>query len=99
MDKIRAKEIDRLFCAMMTLENVDEFYEFFSDVCTVKELKEMAARFDVAYMLENGSIYNEISEKTGASTATISRVNKCLQYGNDGYKKAITRLKQKEGRA
>ena len=84
MDKIRSKEIDRLFCAMMTLENVDEFYEFFSDVCTVKELKEMAARFDVAYMLENGS---------------ISRVNKCLQYGNDGYKKAITRLKQKEGRA
>ena len=92
MEKFKSPEMDRLFKAILTLENVEECYEFFTDVCTIKELREMSSRFTVACMLSQGKIYTEISQETGASTATISRVNKCLQYGSDGYKKAIERI-------
>ena len=94
MDKIKSEDIDMLFSAILSLKNVDECYAFFTDVCTVKELKEMASRFAVACMLEAGKIYTEISQKTGASTATISRVNKCLVYGSDGYRRMLDRLKE-----
>ena len=96
MDKIKSEDIDMLFSAILSLKNVDECYAFFTDVCTVKELKEIASRFAVACMLEAGKIYTEISQKTGASTATISRVNKCLMYGSDGYKKAIARINEEK---
>ncbi len=96
MDKIKSHDMDMLFKAILSLETIQECYEFFTDVCTVKELKEMSSRFAVACMLEQGCIYTDISQTTGASTATISRVNKCLQYGSDGYKKAIGRINDKE---
>ena len=96
MEKIKSEDIDMLFSAILSLKNIDECYAFFTDVCTVKELKEMASRFTVACMLEEGKIYTEISQKTGASTATISRVNKCLMYGSDGYKKAIARINEEK---
>lgn len=92
MEKFKSPEMDKLFEAILSLENIDECYEFFIDVCTIKELREMSSRFTVACMLAKGKIYTEISQETGASTATISRVNKCLQYGSDGYKKAIERI-------
>ncbi len=96
MEKIKSPEIDRLFKAILSLENTQECYEFFTDVCTIKELKEMSSRFTVACMLEQGRIYTDISQATGASTATISRVNKCLQYGSDGYKKTIERINKED---
>lgn len=91
-DKLKECGSDMLFEAVLTLENMDECYAFFEDLCTATELTAMAQRFHVAYLLKKDVIYNEIAAKTGASTATISRVNKSLIYGEDGYKKAISRL-------
>ena len=81
--KIRTEEVDHLFEAILTLQNKDECYQFFEDVCTVNELLSLAQRYEVAQMLRNKNTYLEIAEKTGASTATISRVNRSLNYGND----------------
>ncbi len=78
-------EVDELFKAILTLESLEECYQFFGDVCTINEILSLAQRFEVARMLREGSTYLQISEKTGASTATISRVNRSLNYGNDGY--------------
>ena len=75
---------------------MDECYRFFDDLCTVPELKAMAQRFSVAKMLNEGEIYNDIVKETGASTATISRVNRSLNYGNDGYEMVFARMKEKE---
>ncbi|MBQ8600377.1 MAG: hypothetical protein IJ407_03225 [Clostridia bacterium] len=97
MQKIRNEEIDRLFEAVLALKTVEECYNFFEDACTIKELKEIAQRFQVACALEGGMNYQEVNKETGASTATICRVNKCLNYGNDGYRTVIDRLK-KEGK-
>ena len=83
--KIRTEEVDHLFEAILTLENKDECYQFFEDVCTVNELLSLAQRYEVAQMLRNKNTYLEIADKTGASTATISRVNRSLNFGNDGY--------------
>ena len=94
--KMETAVIDRFFDAMLTLRSRDEFYRFFDDVATAGELGDMAQRFEVAELLAEGGRYNAIVEKTGASTATISRVNKCLQYGADGYKLVIRRLGRKE---
>ena len=94
MDKLHTKDVDGLFEAILSLENLEECYRFFEDVCTVNEILDLAQRFDVACMLTDGKIYTEISKETGASTATISRVNKCLQYGSDGYKLVMDRLKE-----
>ena len=93
--KLKDNNVDRLFMAMLSLESVEECYNFFEDICTVSEIKAMAQRLEVACMLGDGVKYNEIGEKTGASTATISRVNRCLNYGSDGYKKALEKLKEK----
>ena len=86
---------DTLYRAVLTLKNEDECRRFFQDLCTVSELKAMEQRMDVAMLLDDGMIYSEVLEKTGASTATISRVNRSLQYGADGYKTVIPRLKEK----
>lgn len=81
-----------LFEAILTLKTVEECESFFSDLCTVKEIKETSQRFEVARLLSAGYVYSDIAEKTGASTATISRVNRALNYGEGGYKAAIERL-------
>lgn len=94
--KIRTTEVDHLFDAILTLENKEECYTFFEDVCTVNELLSLSQRFEVAHMLKEKKTYLEIAEKTGASTATISRVNRSLNYGNDGYEMVFSRLKEKE---
>ena len=91
--KIRTEEVDHLFDAILTLENKDECYAFFEDLCTVNELLSLTQRFEVASMLRDQKTYLEIAEKTGASTATISRVNRSLNYGSDGYELVFGRLK------
>ncbi len=93
--KIQTEAVDSLFDAILCLKNREECYLFFDDLCTVNELLSMSQRFEVASMLENHSTYLEIAEKTGASTATISRVNRSLNYGNDGYDLVFGRMEQK----
>ncbi len=92
--KIKNETTDALFEAILTLKTVEECYAFFDDLCTVPEIKAMAQRFKVAGMLDSGEIYTEIVSQTGASTATISRVNRALNYGSDGYSMTLARLKQ-----
>ena len=94
--KIRTEEVDHLFEAILTLQNKEECYQFFEDVCTVNELLSLAQRYEVAQMLRNKNTYLEIAEKTGAATATISRVNRSLNYGNDGYDMVFKRLNGEE---
>ncbi|MDO4491357.1 MAG: YerC/YecD family TrpR-related protein [Lachnospiraceae bacterium] len=93
---IHTLEMDRLFDAILSLQNKEECYTFFEDVCTVNELISLSQRFEVAKMLREKKTYLEISEKTGASTATISRVNRSLSYGNDGYDMVFRRLNDSE---
>ena len=93
---ISTKEVDHLFDAILTLKNKEECYTFFEDVCTINELLSISQRFEVALMLRQGRTYLDISEDTGASTATISRVNRSLNYGNDGYDMALDRMKGKK---
>lgn len=90
--KIRTKEVDTLFDAVLSLKTREECYSFFGDVCTINELLSLSQRFEVAKMLRDGKTYLDIAEKTGASTATISRVNRSLNYGNDGYEMVFSRL-------
>lgn len=94
--KIHTDAVDHLFDAILTLETKEECYSFFEDVCTVNELLSISQRYEVAMMLKDKKTYMEISEKTGASTATISRVNRSLNYGNDGYELVFDRLKNKQ---
>ena len=94
--KIRTEAVDYLFQAILSLENKEECYTFFEDVCTVNELFSLSQRFEVAKMLREHKTYLEIAEKTGASTATISRVNRSLNYGNDGYEMVFSRMREKE---
>lgn len=93
--KIKDGLTDKLFEAILVLKEMDECYNFFEDICTVSEIKAMAQRLEVAKMLKTGRTYTEISEITGASTATISRVNRCLNYGADGYKTILERIEKK----
>jgi len=86
------KLTDQLFRAILLLKNEKECYNFFEDLSTINEIKELSQRFEVARMLDNGFTYEEIVDKTGASSATISRVKKCLNYGADGYKLILGRL-------
>ncbi|MBE7029771.1 MAG: hypothetical protein IKZ35_03715 [Clostridia bacterium] len=95
MDKKRTVAKDQLFSAILKLSTIEECYNFFDDLCTIKEVQDMAQRLEVAKMLNENISYIKISEKTGASTATISRVNKCLVYGSDGYKLALEKLEEK----
>ncbi|GMQ60587.1 YerC/YecD family TrpR-related protein [Vallitalea sediminicola] len=90
---IKSHELDRLFEAILNLKNPEECYLFFEDICTVNELQSLAQRLQVAKMLREQHTYLEIAEKTGASTATISRVNRSLNYGNDGYDMVFARIK------
>ena len=94
--KIKNPETDHLFQAILTLKNLDECYAFFEDLCTVNELLSLGQRFEVANMLRNHKTYNEVAEVTGASTATISRVNRCLNYGTDGYQLILSRMEKLE---
>ena len=94
--KIHTEAVDHLFEAVLCLENKEECYTFFEDVCTINELLSLSQRFEVARMLRQKKTYLEISEKTGASTATISRVNRSLTYGNDGYERVFNRIGEKE---
>lgn len=93
---IRTESVELLFDAIQSLQNKEEFYDFFEDICTVNELLSLAQRFEVAKMLREGRTYIEVTEKTGASTATISRVNRSLNYGKDGMDLAIKRLQDIE---
>lgn len=90
--KIKNEAVDSLFDAILTLETKEECYSFFEDLCTVNELLSLSQRFEVASMLRDKKTYLEIAEKTGASTATISRVNRSLNYGSDGYELVFGRL-------
>ena len=85
---------DTLYRAIVSLQNEDECRKFLQDLCTVSELKAMEQRMEVAMLLDDGLIYSEILERTGASSATISRVKRCLHYGSDGYRTIIPRLKE-----
>ncbi len=91
--KLRTEAVDFLFDAILSLQNREECYTFFEDVCTVNELLSLSQRFEVARMLRDQKTYIDIAEKTGASTATISRVNRSLNYGNDGYDMVFSRIK------
>ncbi|MBR6331664.1 MAG: helix-turn-helix domain-containing protein [Dehalococcoidales bacterium] len=97
MSALRSESIDELFKAILNLENVDECYALFEDLCTIREMQDMAQRLQVARMLDEGKNYQEISKATSVSSATISRVNRCLMYGSGGYRQAVDRLKKKEG--
>ena len=94
-DKLRDEQPDYLFRDNLTLNDLDECYAFFEDLCTVSEIREMAKRLTAARMLNNNYIYSEIAEKTGLSTATISRVNRCLKYGSDGYAAILPRIEKR----
>jgi TrpR-related protein YerC/YecD len=95
-NKMKDKYIDDLFDAILTLETPEECYDFFGDLCTVLELKSLSQRYQVAKMLTEHHVYSDIVSETGASTATISRVNRSINYGNDGYSIVFDRLKKKE---
>ena len=95
MKKLHCKDVDTLFEAILSLKTVEECYAFFEDACTIKEIIEISQRLKAAKMLREGVNYAEISKETGMSTATISRVNKCLEYGNGGYNIVLDRLENK----
>lgn len=95
MKKFDFGKTKNFYDAILSLQNAQECELFFEDIFTVKELQDMCQRFDVAILLNEGKSYNEICEITGASTATISRVNRCLMYGNGGYKTILERTVKK----
>ena len=94
--KIRTEAVDYLFSAILSLKDKEECYTFFEDICTINELLSLSQRFEVAKMLREKRTYLEIAEKTGASTAPISRVNRSLNYGNDGYDMVFDRIEKEE---
>lgn len=91
--KLHSESMDRLFDTILNLKTREDCYAYFEDLCTIKELQDMAQRLDVAVLLEQGYSYQKITENVETSTATIGRVSKCLNYGTGGYKKAIAGLK------
>ena len=93
---LRTEAVDHLFDAILCLKDKEECYTFFEDICTINELLSLSQRFEVAKMLREHKTYLEIAEKTGASTATISRVNRSLNYGNDGYDMVFARMAKSE---
>ncbi|WP_069650280.1 YerC/YecD family TrpR-related protein [Caloranaerobacter ferrireducens] len=94
--KIKDSHIDELFEAILELRNLEECYRFFEDICTIKEIKSLAQRLQVAKLLRENKTYIEIENETGASTATISRINRALNYGAEGYNLILDRLEQKK---
>ena len=93
--RFKRDDIDKLFQAILSLEDEEECYRFFEDICTINEIHAIAQRWEVAKLLNDKKTYSEIEELTGASTATISRINKCLVYGADGYKRVLLKLEGK----
>lgn len=91
-DKLRTSATDMLLKAILSLETMEECYCFFEDLCTINEIISLSQRFEVANMLSEGKTYIEIAEKTGASTATISRVNRAFVYGNGGYESILKKI-------
>lgn len=91
MRKIKDRTVDNLINALVSLENEEQCWLFLQDLCTITEIKSMAQRLEVARLLEDGLVYSEIAQKTGSSTATISRVKRCLDYGDGGYKMILGR--------
>lgn len=96
MANLHSDSVDILFKSILNLESVEECYKYFEDVCTINELRDMAQRFEVALLLDKGWNYQQIAAKTNVSTATISRVSRCLNYGEGGYRDAIEKLKSRE---
>ena len=94
MEKLHTQDVDNLFKAILSLETIDECYKFFEDALTVKEILDVAQRLKAAKMLKNGENYVVIGKETGMSTATISRVSKCLEYGSGGYDIVLERLEK-----
>ncbi len=94
--KLQSQSLDQLFDAVLGLKTREDCYAFFEDLCTVKEMQDMAQRLEVAKMLSDGSSYVEIAEKAETSTATIGRVSRCLNYGSGGYKAAIQRMREEQ---
>jgi len=92
MIRFRSDSVDRLFQTILNLESIDECYEYFSDICTIKEVQDMAQRLDAAILLDEGLSYQKIAEQIEVSSATIGRVSKCLNYGSGGYRNAIDKL-------
>ncbi|MFC3885425.1 YerC/YecD family TrpR-related protein [Bacillus songklensis] len=98
IDKLRGKELDQLFKAVLSLKDLEECYRFFDDLCTVNEIQSLAQRLEVARMLREGNTYHKIETETGASTATISRVKRCLNYGSDAYQMVLERISSDENK-
>ncbi|MCL2654963.1 MAG: YerC/YecD family TrpR-related protein [Coriobacteriia bacterium] len=98
-DRVRTPEVERFLTALSLLEDDEERYQFLIDVCTVREIHDIAGRLDVAERLDSGEVYADIQEDTGASATTIARVAKCLNYGEGGYQMVIDRLKAAGGAA
>ena len=98
MLRFRSDSVDRLFQTILNLESIEECYEYFADICTIKEVQDMAQRLDAAILLNKGLSYQKIIEQIEVSSATIGRVNKCLNYGSGGYRKAIEKLTDKESK-
>lgn len=92
--KMKSSETDRLFETILSLESLEDCYRFFDDLCTFSEIQSMSQRWQVARMLQDGRTFTQISEDTGVSSATITRVNKCLSYGSGGYKQALEKEKK-----
>lgn len=99
MGYIRTEEMNKLFETILKLDNIEECYSFFEDICTIKEMQDMAQRLAVAVLLDKGENYQKISQDVSVSTATISRVSKCLRYGSGGYRLALDKMKQGEEQA
>ncbi len=95
--RMKSEEVDHLYDAILSLRTREDCYRFFDDLCTVGEIQVMAQRWRVARMLQEGETFSAINQKTGVSSATITRVRRCLVYGADGYAQAIQRLKEREG--
>lgn len=96
IDKLRGKQLDQLFDAILSLQNREECYRFFDDLATMSEVHALSQRLQVAKMLMEGHTYNNIEKETNASTATISRVRRCINFGSDGYKMVLERIRDKE---
>ena len=96
MEALQTPEIKRLYQTIAALNTEEDCASFFEDICTIKELQDIAQRLEVAFMLHEGKNYQEISALTGASTATISRVKKCLVYGSGGYRKVVNEVQKGE---
>ncbi len=91
MDRVHSESLSKLYQVILELRTVEECYDFFEDLCTIKELKDLSQRLEVAFLLDRGLSYQQVAAETGVSSATICRVKKCLDYGSGGYRRAIDR--------